>query len=74
MPPSPLNQFREASNIVNGVTKQLTQSRLLHGIYIPYLGLTIPFELRVMISYEVIKVLIEKPLKHLHSFIIRSEE
>ena len=63
MSPSPPNQVRAASNIINGFPKQLTQYRLLHGIHIPYLGLTIPFELRGMISYEPIRVITGGNLK-----------
>jgi len=48
---SPPNQIRAAGHVVDDVPRQFTQERSLHVIHFPEEKLTIPFQLRVMMSY-----------------------
>ena len=56
----PNNQVRENGYVVDDVPKQFTKGKSLHVIYVPEKELTIPFSMRVMMSYMTIRLIPEK--------------
>ena len=59
--------------MVDDVPKQFTKGKSLHVIYVPEKELTIPFSMRVMMSYMTIRLTSEKKTESPKRTKIKSE-